>query len=1251
MATRQKLVVDELLTKPSAVVPTLFVGLGGCGCQIAVRVARHLKRRPDYAERFKDLVKVALVDTNINDLESYREDADGTFLISDFEKESYANLASGKMFLEADPYFTQWVPQNYRFRAGDTAGAGQIRIESRLGSYYQKKHGNMVPRFRKLLEELKSHEHGHRRLDSSEIRIVLCFSIAGGTGSGSFLPMAYMLRDQAAALGKPMLLGVCVLPAVFEDKTGANKDGTFANSYAALKELEHLMTLGSPESSFYPEKGLEFHYDPSDESKKMVRDKPFEFVYVIDKPESFSVSNPVAAAADGLFLQLYSPLFGVQAGDYDNFTQHQRFLVPHDFEAKGIKGFTSFYGSYGSAVLLVPVPGLVDYCSRASALSLMRASFLGAIPGEPIFAPLRNHSEPFFEVTERDEENARPIHLADFVKREESMRNVLRDRLFAKRVRLLAKCEFDAGESGRFMEMFRHGQRLGEIPAENAGVRFDADKVRADREQLASGRMNFSIGAMVLEAVCGPQKGQPPGYLAAARNALNAAAEQMEAEIGPDGSRRVRDWVGQATFWANDLKSRGLRLINSGYTHQGISFPGMEELLELKFLQHDTEQVSLAAKRYFVLALRDELRSEMRDPGPAQPFDVGGRSEDERIKEKDSPDLVRQLMDQAKERALAEVTREFIKMRTDLRDRLADTTNVMRSLEMGFDTFERDQVRQIQRLQAQGDFSANQYVLDAEALQMENGRRLWDFFYEDQVSSLPELSMSSPRIQGKLSGTVRELSLRGGSSTSASLTQLFDSLRDYAAGLLTVRIGGDIKAQDPERRDGLRLCTALELEVVYRALYMSNLDEISRRGEDAIREVVARYRALPPENRLNLEDPLHQDYLRDKVRRVVGEKASLLCSYDEARDQHGGVRPNNVRLAAIDGSFQGTTVEKALLGANIGDYKWVKEGWHNPKEIVFYRAVLNVPLYVFGRMNEMKDFYYRFKNMSKRSKVLHIDKNWEDTLPDLDPDTAQEQRRQTMVRANIVNFAALLTIRDPLTGMGYIVHRDGAYLLRDPNRPVVGLGPMETGPDTSLAMLGQTMSAAIERLPDVLAGERVKYLPYQQLLNAVREGLAPQVLTQIVRLPFQWRKSRDELRTQYGSSPSGAQQLRLKDFTDAYTRLQEALHGLLDDLRNLETERMTVGGDFSTNAAGLSQEDASASLRQCVEILRSFSDGWRALENPDQNTAVPNTFRSLFRPLGEQELSSTLTSLKTGLTESGDASAPKKSARAQTSES
>ena len=125
-----QVVVEDRLVKPSMITPTLFVGLGGWGCKVIKGVARQLKNRPDFKERYKDLVKFAGVDTNINDLEKCRNEFDEWFLISDFEKAKYAELANGRLFLDPDTYFTQWVPSDYRFRVGDTAGAAPAQHET-----------------------------------------------------------------------------------------------------------------------------------------------------------------------------------------------------------------------------------------------------------------------------------------------------------------------------------------------------------------------------------------------------------------------------------------------------------------------------------------------------------------------------------------------------------------------------------------------------------------------------------------------------------------------------------------------------------------------------------------------------------------------------------------------------------------------------------------------------------------------------------------------------------------------------------------------------------------------------------------------------------------------------------------------------------------------------------------------------------------------------------------------------------------
>ncbi|MEM9594344.1 MAG: tubulin-like doman-containing protein [Acidobacteriota bacterium] len=1233
--SERQVVVEDLLTKPSAVSPMLFVGLGGCGCKMVARIARHIRRRTDYEERYRSLVKIALVDTNVNDLESYREIADETFLVSDFEKEQYANLAAGKQFLEADEYFTQWVPPNYRFRAGDTAGAGQIRIEARLGVYYQMRHRDFVPRFRKLLEDLKSHEHGHRRLDSSEIRIILCYSVAGGTGSGCHLSLAYMLRDQARELGQPRLIGAAVMPAVFEDKTGVNKDGTFANGYAALKETEHLMKLGAPGSRFFPRDGRIFHYNPADQDhSKIVRERPFEFLFLVDKPESFSVPDPVDAAADGLYLQFFSPLFGAQMSDYDNYTQHQRLLVPNDFEDKGIIGFSTFYGSFGAAVLMVPTPGLVEYCSRAGALSLMRASFLGEIPGDPIYNPLRLSHDLFHEVTLEGEKDERPIAESEFHRKEEAVRNKLRDRLYCKRVRLLAACEMAGGDDGRYAALFRHGHRFGEVPRIRGDFELKDDRIKTDRALVSEAGMRHSIGAIVLRALAGDRPGQEPLLLAKVREAVESA------DVGaPAGDYTVQELVEQAQFWKDDCRRAGLRILHDGFRDGTVGYPGMDALVDLDFLKRDAGEVDLAAKRYAVLRILEEVDWDVKTPERTE-IELSSQKSTDKIKEKNSQLPIDQLVALAQERAFQEVKAEFVHRLGDLRQSLDEFAKVQRFLELGFGDLEREQERLLERLRERGDLTVNQvqptYVLSAEALQTEDGRRLWDFYYEDKVAGLPELSLSNKRVQEVLSDSVTNLSVaRTDRSTTVRLEKLFDSLRRYTGQVFRLKIAGDPYASDPERRAGLTLSHALELEVKYRALYRSHGEEIRRQKRDAkktIQSILAVYNALPREKQIDFGDPNHRDYLRDKIKRVVKERASLLCVYDESRDQHGGVRPDHVFLAAIDENFQNSNIEEALRGADIPDLNWVSGNWHNEKEIIFYKAVLNVPLYVFGRMDEMRAHYHTFRSGSFRSKTLHIDKNWEDSLEDLDPNSAQEQHRQKLVRGQIINFATLLTIRHPRLERRTCIGRiDGSFYLLDPDLP---RGTALRGADDAgTRLLGHTMTKAIERLPEVLEDGSVKYMPYQNMLTMVRDGLSPGVLGRISKLPFLWRRQRDDLREQYGPHRTPNQKETLRDHTNSYEQLQRALASLLKDLRNQQMEGRIYGAGDSFDGHPMESVSADAvdeALEQSVQILNEFSESWKQMEDPQRPRDVPQSFQKLFKPLSEKELRSTIDGITRG---------------------
>ena len=1224
MATEEALIVDELISTPSTVTPTLFVGLGGCGCQLVARVADHLQKRPDYRDRYEALNKFALVDTNVNDLEAKRHLSDDAFLISNFEKAEYANLASGKDFLERDDYFTQWVPQNYRFRAGDTSGAGQIRIESRLGCYYQMKHGNFVPRFRRLLEQLKSHEHGNRRLDTTEIRIVMCFSVAGGTGSGANLTLAYLLRDLAEQLGKSSMVGVAVLPSVFEEKVGPNRDGIMANGYAALKEIEHLMKLGAPESSFFPEDGLDFHYDPSDPSKRRVFTRPFEFLYVVDNPESFTVDRVVDAAADGLYLQLFSPAFAVQAGDYDNYTQHQRFLVPHDFEGRDIQAYTSFYGSYGAATLVVPGPGLAAYCANAAALSVLRESFVAKIPAGKAYRSLQDDPEPFYRVRASNEPSAPEVHEADFNQKDRVTQDDLKDALYAKRIRLLARAELDAGFEGPFRAAFAHGHVLGMAPNRDGDVAKAKPQELGSpspKEKLKKHQWSYSVGALILGPTVGD--GRSPGLLAAAYRSIE---DEPETPTGPQ-AQTYMELIAHAEAFEDDLKNQGRRLLRRG-NRRTIGFDRLEALA---FLYDEASDLDLVARRYFAVCLREALSGVLTalDKAPDLPeyADASIPGDRKFKKEADKAEPLKRLVQVARERANAAVREEFVKLLQAFADDIGKLASTLRSIEGASSSLEKEVRTKIAKLRKDGTQEVEQYVLDAEALQLEDGRRMWDFYYAHRIASLREVRGDHPEVKRVWGDAITSLARREGTGTRQDLRKALGILIEHLERVLTDEIVGDPNHVDEARRVGLTLVEALELEVEYRALYHTNREQIERSSDPAgkIRALVGRYFSSD-ENRIDLTDDKHQDYLRDKVKRLMTEKAELLCLYEETLDQHGGVRPDKVFLAVLDEKFPEGPVRTAIERVNPAPL-WVHDGWNDPRVMIVYRAVLNVPLYVFGRMAEMREQYYRFRRMAKRSKVLHIDKNWEETLPDLDPHAAMERHKQELVRANIIDFATLLEMDMPrYRGTHrFIVRQRDTYLLRDPNWTP---DSEQSGGGAGVAPLGASMVDAVEALPALLESQPVKYHSYRKMLAAVRRGLAPSVLLKIAQLPKRWLQTRDELQTAWGQTTRPDQVLRLKDFTESYTRLSEALLDLHDSLVEREKETQSMGTSYDPDSFGMDDERIRRDLRQSIEIVQAFREIWNSIQHPENDPGLPPSFQDIFEPLETETLREQLDTLR-----------------------
>jgi hypothetical protein len=228
---------------------TLLVGLGGTG-NLALKYAKkrfyemYGEGKP-FSEFELPLIEYLALDTSIDDLKF------GVGLNNQFglKQSEYHHLKVSKprQVLNGAPFIEkEWMPKkNLKTLSAIEAGAGQIRAFGRLGlmNNYQKikeivqnKVGN--------LNSWKQDQNKDYEAMGGAVNIVFCFSVAGGTGSGTFLDMAYLLKDCLADTAVEFRSqAYIILPEIFDKviKQPIGKKRIWSNSYGALRELEFFM--------------------------------------------------------------------------------------------------------------------------------------------------------------------------------------------------------------------------------------------------------------------------------------------------------------------------------------------------------------------------------------------------------------------------------------------------------------------------------------------------------------------------------------------------------------------------------------------------------------------------------------------------------------------------------------------------------------------------------------------------------------------------------------------------------------------------------------------------------------------------------------------------------------------------------------------------------------------------------------------------------------------------------------------------
>src|SRR5215212_10260750 len=124
---------QEYRSGQGTIIPTLFVGVGGVGSRIVDRIASRAAQLPNWESQLRPLTSFVSIDTNELDQHTLRNIPDGNRLnLSAFDKKK----ALDHFRRSKDRQALQWLDAGYEPRAGITPGAGQIRVESRLGFFF-----------------------------------------------------------------------------------------------------------------------------------------------------------------------------------------------------------------------------------------------------------------------------------------------------------------------------------------------------------------------------------------------------------------------------------------------------------------------------------------------------------------------------------------------------------------------------------------------------------------------------------------------------------------------------------------------------------------------------------------------------------------------------------------------------------------------------------------------------------------------------------------------------------------------------------------------------------------------------------------------------------------------------------------------------------------------------------------------------------------------------------------------------------
>lgn len=218
----------------------LFIGIGGAGCQTVNKI------KGAYEAKFEQNpdVKFMCIDTDENDVKALKRENGGNIVVNEifelYDKDSQ------RLLIDRPEIVKDWLSTDVPSETIDETGAKSRRVVGRVLLCGTQKYAALEKTIKNLIKGFSA---------NGIIEVVICAGISGGTGSGTFIDISYMVRMILEKLGledgiSTNLYGVFYTPDVQRSipEVGDNSakwKTVQQNGYAAMKELSYFMNVGS----------------------------------------------------------------------------------------------------------------------------------------------------------------------------------------------------------------------------------------------------------------------------------------------------------------------------------------------------------------------------------------------------------------------------------------------------------------------------------------------------------------------------------------------------------------------------------------------------------------------------------------------------------------------------------------------------------------------------------------------------------------------------------------------------------------------------------------------------------------------------------------------------------------------------------------------------------------------------------------------------------------------------------------------